>query len=173
MHRALSEQGASSVRSHRVGAGLLVVGAGILLYRTIALLTGSARVVLKGWVVALTVVEMVIDVVTAVTTARWWRSGAPGHARPALRFGAAATLVHALRVLVFVLGRTGPWVDFDVRPEHRAEHGSRWRWAEVVFAAVMSVLGVIGAGIVWRVRRRSSGRGTRANAPTRVVPTSP
>lgn len=173
MGRVVVEREVVRARSHRFGAGLLFVGADVLLYRTIALLTGSARVVLRSWVVVLTVVEMAIDVVTVVTTARWWRSGAPGHARPALRCGAAATLVHAVRVLVFVVGRTGPWVDFDVRPEHRADHGSRWRWVEVVFAAVMSLLGIIGVGIVWRVRRRSSGGGARANAPTRAAPAPP
>lgn len=67
----------------------------------------------------------------------------------------AATFLHAGRVLVFVLGRTGPWVDFDVRPEKRADHRERWTWGQVVFAGVMSVFGVVGALAIWRARRRT------------------
>lgn len=147
----------SPVRSSGVGAGLLIAGAGVLLYRTVALLAGGARAVLKCWVVALTVIEMIVDIVTVLCAARWWRSRDPRHARLPLRVAAAATLLHASRVLVFILGRTGPWIDFDVRPEHRADHRERWRWAEVVFAGVMSAFGVLGVAVIWRVRRRSPG----------------
>ena len=150
------ERGDAPARSRPCGPGLLIVGACVLLYRTVALLAGEARTVLKRWVVALTVMEMVVDVVTVVAAARWWRTRAADHARLPLRVGAVATCLHAARVLVFVLGRTGPWVDFDVRPEHRADHRRRWSWAQVVFAGVMSTLGIIGAVTVWRVRRRSS-----------------
>ena len=50
------------LRSGRWNAGLLFGGAGILLYRTLALLAGGAALVLKPWVVALTLVEMALDV---------------------------------------------------------------------------------------------------------------
>ncbi len=143
------------VGSSRVGPGLLFAGAGVLLYRTIALLAGGARAVLKGWVLALNVLEMLVDIATMAAAIRWWRSRAPRDAQLPLRIGAVATLLHAVRVLVFVLGRTGPWVDFDVRPEQRADHDERWTWTEVVFAGVMSILGVVGAVIVWCVRRRT------------------
>ncbi|NNF68211.1 MAG: hypothetical protein HKN01_00450 [Acidimicrobiia bacterium] len=146
-----------AVSASSVGPALLLGGAGILLSRTIVLLTGDARTVLKRWVMTLTVVEMMIDLATGVAAARWWRSSAPGHGRLALRAGAMATLLHAGRVLVFVVGRTGPWVDFDVRSEHREGHRERWSWNGVVFAAVMSVLGVVGVVVVWRARRRSLG----------------
>ncbi len=146
---------ATPVRSSGVGPGLLVAGAGVLLYRTIALLAGEARAVLKSWVVALTVIEMIVDFVTVLGAVRWWRSRTPRHARLPLRVAAAATLLHSVRVLVFVVGRTGPWVDFDVRREHRADHRERWRWAEVVFAGVMSAFGVIGVVVVWCCRRGS------------------
>ncbi|MFW2335700.1 hypothetical protein [Ilumatobacter sp.] len=152
----LLEQRDRPVRSCRCGPGLLIVGACVLLYRTVALLAGEARTVLKRWVVALTVIEMIVDVVAVVAAARWWRTRALDHARLPLRLGAVAAVVHAVRVLVFVLGRTGPWVDVDVRPEHRADHNQRWSWAQVVFAGVMSTLGIVGVVAVWRVRRRSS-----------------
>jgi hypothetical protein len=152
----LLEHGDPAPCSRRCGPGLLIGGACVLIYRTIALLAGEARTVLKRWVVALTVLEMFVDVVTVVAAARWWRTRAPGHTRVPLRVGAVATCLHAVRVLVFVLGRTGPWVDFDVRPEHRADHRRRWNWAQVVFAGVMSTLGIIGAVAVWHVRHRAS-----------------
>lgn len=144
-------------RARRAGPGLLLAGAGILLYRTVALLARGARKVLQGWVVGLTILEMFLDTVTLVGAARWWRSGRERDASLPLRFGAAATLLHAARVSIFVVGRTGPWVDVDVRPERRADHRERWTWSQVVFAGVMSVLGVFGVLIVWRVRRRSTG----------------
>ncbi len=138
-----------------VGPGLLLGGAAVLVYRTVALLSG-ARTVLKGWVVGLTIVEMSVDVATIVGSARWWATRAPRDGRLALRFGAAATLLHAVRVLVFVLGRVGPWRDFDVRPERRADHRDRWTWGGVIFAGTMAALGVLGVGIVWRIRRSAA-----------------
>jgi len=151
------DRSAIQLRARRAGPGLLLVGAGILLYRTVALLAGGARKVLQWWVVALTIFEMLLDTVTLVAAARWWRSGRARNASLPLRFGAAATLLHAARVGVFVIGRTGPWVDVDVRPECRAGHRERWTWSQVVFAGAMSVLGVSGVLIMWRVRRRSTG----------------
>jgi len=148
------EMSADTERSHRASPGLLIAGAGILLYRTIALLAGGAGRILKRWVVGLTIVEMVVDIFTMVGGARWWVSREPTEASLALRAGAVATLLHALRVAVFVLGRTGPCVDFDVRPEKRATHKERWNWKQVAFAGILSVLGVIGVLVIWLVRRK-------------------
>jgi hypothetical protein len=152
-----TSRASQAVGSRSVGPALLLGGAGILFSRTIVLITGHARTVLKRWVMALTVAEMMIDLATGLAAARWWRSGTPDDGRLALRAGAVATLLHASRVLVFVVGRTGPWVDFDVRPEHREGHRERWSWSGVVFAAVMSTLGLVGVAVTWRARRRSSG----------------
>lgn len=142
-------------RAGGVGPGLLLGGAAVLVYRTVALLS-RARTVLAGWVVGLTIVEMVVDVATMVAAARSLTTRAREDGRLALRFGAAATFLHAARVLVFVLGRVGPWRDFDVRPEHRADHRERWTWGGVIFAGAMSALGVLGVGIVWRIRRSAT-----------------
>ena len=112
--------------------------------------------------IALTYVEMLLDAGTAAGALRWWRSRSRRDAHLPLRTGAAAALLHAVRVLVFVLGRTGPWVDFDVRPEARADHDRRWTWTQVVVAGVLSVMGVIGTGLVWnwRARHPDAGRQT-------------
>lgn len=138
----------------RSSAVLLCGGASILLYRTIALLAGGAKAVLKPWVVGLTYLEMALDALTIVGGIRWWVSGSKRHAQFPLRAGAAATVLHAIRVLVFVLGRTGPFVDFDVRPEQRADHDERWTWTEVVVAAMLSIMGLVGLLIIWRTGRR-------------------
>lgn len=143
----------------RSGPSLLIGGASILLYRTVALLSAGATKVLKRWVVGLTIAEMIVDVTTIAQSARAWCTRHPRHLRWALRAGAAATLLHAIRVAIFVLGRTGPWKDFDVRPEQRDDHGERWTWAQVVFAGVLSALGVVGVVLIWLARR--SGRRAR------------
>lgn len=140
----------------RLYAALLVLGAGILLYRTIALLAGGAWSVLMPWVIALTFLEMAIDVTVIVAALRWGASSRGADASLALKAGAAAAILHAVRVLVFVLGRVGPWVDFDVRPAERALHATRWTWGEVWFAGVLSVLGVVGVVVIWRLRRRAA-----------------
>lgn len=80
---------ATPVRTSGVGPSLLIAGAGVLLYRTIALLAGGARAVLKSWVVALTFIEMIVDIVTVLGAARWWRSRTPRHARLPLRVAAS------------------------------------------------------------------------------------
>lgn len=142
--------------SGRPHPALLLGGAGILFGRTVALVVGGATAVLRPWVVALTFVEMALDAVTMIGSLRWWVSRSTPHSRLPLRSASAATLLHAARVLVFVLGRTGPWVDLDVRPEQRAGHGERWTWSQVVFAGVLSILGVVGVVVVWRVGRRTA-----------------
>ncbi|NNE72139.1 MAG: hypothetical protein HKN26_00580 [Acidimicrobiales bacterium] len=145
----------------RLGPGLLIAGAGVLLYRTIALIVGAATV-LKRWVIGLTVVEMIIDATTMAKAARWWRTGDPHDGQAAMRVGTAATLLHAGRVAVFVAGRFGPWKDFDVRPGQRAGHDARWTWPQVAFAGAMSVIGVVGAAVLWRIRRSPADDGARS-----------
>lgn len=136
----------------RTWAALLALGACILIFRTVAMMVGGAFGVLVGWVAALLVAEFLIDVATLVASLRWLRNGVHGHSHLALRLGAAAAILHAVRVAIFVLGRTGPWMNFDVRPEQRALHPERWNWGQVWFAAVLSVLGVLGVLLIWWLR---------------------
>ena len=104
----------------------------------------------------LLIVEMLIDLSCFLTTIPWWISKDRAKARIPLRLGAAAALLHALRVLVFVLGRTGPWINFDVRPEHHEAHSDTWTLTGVYFAAIMAVLGLIGVIIIWILIRRAN-----------------
>jgi hypothetical protein len=128
----------------RVYAALLALGACVLLFRTVTMLAAEGAVgVLMPWVFGLLVAELLLDATTLLGSVRWWLSGAEACDRLPLRTGAAAAILHAVRVLIFVLGRTGPWINFDVRPEQRALHAERWSWGRVYFAAVLSVLGVL------------------------------
>ena len=140
--------------SDRLQAALTGGGISILLARATIIAVGSRRI-LKHWVIGLAAVELILDAATLGTSIRWWMTNLHRHRRLPLQLATAATLLHAVRVLVFVLGRLRPLKDFDVRPEYRAEHDRRWTWGEVSFAAVMSILGVAGVFVVrHRIRPR-------------------
>jgi hypothetical protein len=145
-----------NLSKQRLYASLLILGACILLFRTITMLAQGALDVLVLWVSVLLIAELLIDAGCLISSIKWWITQDKANDRIPLRFGAAAALLHAVRVLIFVLGRVGPWVNFDVRPEQRALHSARWSWGGVYFAAIMSVLGVIGVFIIWTLRRRSN-----------------
>lgn len=134
----------------RTQAVLTGGGISILLARAAIIAVGSRRM-LKRWVIGLAAIELVLDAATLGTSIRWWTTNLRCHRRLPLQLATAATLLHAVRVLVFVLGRFRPLRDFDVRPEHRAEHDRRWTLGQVSFAAVMAILGVAG---VFAIRHR-------------------
>lgn len=143
------------VSRQRIYASLLALGACILLYRTTTMISQGALNILVLWVSALLIIEMLIDLSCLLTIIPWWISRERAKAKIPMRFGAAAAIFHALRVLVFVLGRVGPWINFDVRTEHHAAHAETWTWTGVYFAAIMAVLGVIGVIIIWILIRRA------------------
>ncbi|NIM90193.1 MAG: hypothetical protein GTO17_04515 [Candidatus Aminicenantes bacterium] len=147
-----------NISKQRLYASLLVLGAGFLFFRTIMMLSQGALDVLVLWASALLIAEMLLDAAWLLSSVRWWITNDKNKDRIPLRLGAAAVLFHAVRVLVFVLGRIGPWIDFDVRPVHRALHAARWNWEGVYFAAIMSALSVIGVVIIWIFRRRAKKR---------------
>lgn len=141
----------------RIYASLLFLGAGILLYRTITMLSQGAMEILVLWVSALLIAELLIDALCMITTVVWWITNDSTKDRLPLRFGATAAILHAIRVLIFLLGRVGPWYDFDVQPVKRAMHGERWSWNQVWFASILSLLGIIGVIIIWQFRKRKKG----------------
>jgi hypothetical protein len=146
---------ADRAKRQRIYASLLALGACILLYRTITMISQGALEILALWVSILLFAEMLIDLSCLFTTIPWWIRRDWAKAKIPLRLGAATAIFHALRVLVFVLGRIGPWKNFDVRPEHQAAHADTWSWAGVYFAGIMAVLGVIGVIIIWLLIRRA------------------
>ena len=136
----------------RTYATLLGAGICILFFNTVAMLTDGSLTTLMVWASALLVLEFLLDTGTFLGAIWWWIGSVETRAWLPLRFAAAAVIVHAVRVSVYVLGRTGPWRNFDVRPEYRAAQVPEWYW--VIFAAVLSVLGVLGVAIIWVLRRR-------------------
>ena len=144
------------VSRQRIYASLLALGAGFLLYRTITMISQGALNIFVLWVSILLIAELMLDLSCLLSSMRWWISKDWAKARIALRLGAAVTILHALRVLVFVLGRVGPWINFDVRPEHQRAHINTWTWTGVCFAAIMAVLGVTGVIIIWILIRRAN-----------------
>jgi len=142
----------------RIYATLLVLGSGILLFRTIHMLANDAYDYLVLWVFILLIAELLIDATCLISSVWWWITNNPYDDSFPLRFGAAAAILHAIRVLIYVLGRTGPWINFDVRPEHQALHHLRWTWFWVYFAAILSILGVIGVIVIWRLRKKNLSR---------------
>jgi hypothetical protein len=133
---------------------VLILGASILLFRTIRLLTvENGWVTLAGWVVVLTFIEMAIDTLCIVYSFRWLYRNSKKSKSIALQLGAAAAIFHAFRVLIYVVGRVGPWINFDVKPEFRSSHHVDLFW--VYFAAILSVLGIIAVITIWIMTKRS------------------
>lgn len=136
----------------RLYASLMILGAGILLFRTIRMIAVEhAFDVLVLWVFALLVAELLIDLGCILSSLRWLVTNSRANASSPLRLGAAVTILHAIRVLIYVLGRTGPWVNFDVKPEYRDSYTFEWFW--VYFAVVLSILGVVGVIVIWKIMR--------------------
>jgi hypothetical protein len=139
----------------RLYAAFLILGACILLFRTIMMIYVGSLGVLVLWVSVLLVLEMLVDGGWLVSSIIWLISNDRTRAIVPLKLAATAIILHAIRVLIFVMGRVGPWINFDVRSEQRLLHYTRWTWSGVYFAAIMSVFGVLGVVVVWRLRRRS------------------
>lgn len=142
----------------RIYASLLMLGALILLFRTILMVTQGNLEILVFWASVLLIAEMLLDAGCFFSSLKWWVANDKNYASIPLKFGAAAAILHAFRVLVFVVGRVGPWIDFDVNLQHRALHAARWNMGQIYFASIMSVLGIIGVIIIWMVRRRARKR---------------
>jgi hypothetical protein len=131
----------------------MILGAGVLLFRTVRMMfVEEVFTRLVWWAAALTVAEFLIDLGCLAASMRWLVTADRSHSRAALRLGAVAAVFHALRVLIYVRGRVGPWVNFDVRPEQRASYSYDIFW--VYFAAVLAALGVIGVVVIRRIIRR-------------------
>ena len=143
-----------NIIKQRFYAGLILLGAGILLLRTVLMIAGGAFDVLVWWVGALLLLEMVTDLGVIATAIPWFRSGDATKDSLPLKLGAVAAILHAFRVLIFAMGRIEPWLNFDVRPEHHALHGARWEWWHVYVACALSIAGVVGVIVIWRLRKR-------------------
>lgn len=150
-----------NISKQRIYSGLLILGGGILLFLTLKLLFQGAIYFMEFWVICLLIIEMIIDLFVIFFSMRWWITDDAANDSLPLRFGAAAAILHAIRVLVFVIGRIGPLVNFDLKAEYKTSHygGSEIGW--VWFAAIMSILGIIAVIVIWKLRsssKRSGGK---------------
>jgi len=137
----------------RLYASFLILGAGILLFRTMIMLAQGSLGVLVVWVSILLFTELLLDAGWLYSAIGWFIADDERKSHVPLRLAAAGIILHAVRVYIFVLGRVGPWLDFDVGLEQRALHHTRWTWSGVYFALIMATLGVIGVIVVWAIRR--------------------
>ena len=136
----------------RIYASLMILGASILLFRTMRMiLVEKAFEILVLWVFALLIVEFLIDLSCILASIRWFTTSKRVNARLPLWFGAIATILHSIRVLIYVLGRTGPWVNFDVKPEYKNSY--TFEWFLVYFAGILSILGIVGVIVIWQIIR--------------------
>ena len=138
--------------NQRFYALLLMIGAFILLFRTTRMMmVENALEILVLWVIALLFIEFSFDLGCLLFSIIWLISNKSENAGLPLKLGAIATILHSIRVLIYVLGRTGPWVNFDVKPIYHQSYQFDWFW--VYFAAVLSILGVAGVIIIWQIIR--------------------
>lgn len=141
------------MKKQKLYAILLILGAGILLFRTIRLLSvENGWTILANWVIVFTFIEMAIDLACIMFAFHWLLKNSQSSKPLALRFGAAAAIFHAFRVLIYVLGRIGPWTNFDVKEQYQSEVHYEMFW--VYFASILSVLGIIGVIVIWRIMKR-------------------
>ena len=103
------------ISRQRVYASLLMLGACILLFRTVIMISEGSLGFLVLWVSILLIVEFGVDLACLWSSAIWWISNDKNRASLPLKIGVSAAILHAVRVLIFVTGRVGPWIDFDVR----------------------------------------------------------
>jgi hypothetical protein len=93
----------------RLYATLLGAGACILLFRTTLMIAQGYLGILLPWVAGLLLVELALDLGCLLGSIRWWVAGDEARARLPLRLGAAATILHAVRVLM-TLCRPRPYM---------------------------------------------------------------
>ena len=143
-----------SDKRQRLYALLIFLGSGILLFRTIMMLSQGYLHRLVWWAAVLLMLEFLLDTAALLGSIRWIIFGDRKQGRFPLRMLEAAIYLHWFRVLVYIVGRVGPWIDFDVHSEIRSIGPSEWSWFSVIFAGVMATLGVIGVFVVRRLIRR-------------------
>jgi hypothetical protein len=132
---------------------LMILGASILLFRTIRLLSvENGWETLAIWVITCTFIEMLIDVFCIIFSFSWLLKATIKSRQMALRLGAAAAIFHAFRVLVYVMGRIGPFKNFDLKPQFHNTQNVEMFW--IYFASILSILGVLGVIIIWRLIRK-------------------
>ena len=137
----------------RLYSGLLMLGTFILMLRTLRMvLVEQEFEMLTDWVYVLLILEFMLILGCLLASSRWFVLSKWRYASTALKLGSWAVMLHALRVLIYVLGRTGPWINLDVKPVYHKSYSFDWFW--IYFAAGFAALGLIGLVIAWRIWRQ-------------------
>lgn len=141
-----------STVKQRFWAFLVTGGIGILLFRSIHMLfMEQALSMLVSWVAALLLAEALVDLLCVISALRWFINGKVRYAWFPLRLAAVAVVLHAIRVIIYVLGRTGPNKNFDINREFREFVQLDWFW--VYSSAAIAGVGLIAVFIVWLLMR--------------------
>ncbi len=144
----------------RLYSGLILAGVSILLFRTLRMvLVEQAFEILVEWVYTLLILEFMIDLACLLAALRWFVLSKWKYASSAMKLGAWAAILHAFRVAIYVLGRTGPWVNFDVNPQYHASYTFDWFW--IYFAGGFSILSLVGLYVTWRLWRQYKSKYSR------------
>jgi hypothetical protein len=144
---------AFNLSKQRLYSILLALGAGILLFRTLRMmLVENAFDILATWVSGLLVLEFLVDLGCMIGSILWFIANNRAKAGLPLKLGAIATILHAIRVLIFIMGRLDPWKDFDIKAEHvnAVEFDPFWLY----FAGILSIAGIIGMILIWWLIRK-------------------
>jgi hypothetical protein len=131
----------------RIYAYLLFLGASILLFRTIRLAfleNGLEKLLFIP--ILLLFIELASDGICIIASFLWSCKLKKTIGSIALRSGAFSTVLHLQRVVIFALGRSKYFKDFDIKPEYRNLHEIDAFW--VIFALTLSIMGIIGLLIV-------------------------
>ena len=144
----------------RLYSGLILAGVSILLFRTLRMvLVEQAFEILVEWVYTLLILEFMIDLACLLAALRWFVLSKWKYASSAMKLGAWAAILHAIRVAIYVLGRTGPWENFDVQPRYHTSYTFDWFW--IYFAAGFSILSLVGLYVTWRLWRQYKSKYSR------------
>lgn len=132
---------------------LIIFGASILLFRTIRLMFfEDGLIILALWTKILTFIEMIIDLLCVLATFKWLKESELRFRSISLWLGSTVTIFHALRVLIYILGRVGPWKDFDKDPVYRLQGTTNTFW--LLLAGSLSVVGVFGVIIIGKLMKQ-------------------
>ena len=74
-----------SASKRRIYASLLALGACVLLFRTIAMISGGSLDILVLWASVLLIAELLIDAGCLLGSIRWWIGNDPGKSHLALK----------------------------------------------------------------------------------------
>ena len=141
----------------RLYASLLITATSILVVRTWHMVMEEQNfAILVGWVYGLFILEFMLTMGCLLASSRWFVLSKWQYASTAMKLGVWAVMLHAVRVLILVLGRSEFGQNFDVLPAYRSTFSIDQVW--IYFSVGFTVVALTGVYIVWRLWRRVKGK---------------